>query len=111
MSGNQVTELAWRFGSSSERQGYLDNFSRYFSSYTNQVLGRYVQSGRMVSTLFYLPNNGQLDWYLWACDEATSDGTAAVVYLNSTDIVFKYMPKQTGEYTNNGYAARSILAF
>ena len=111
LSGNQVTELAWRFGSSSERQGYLDNFSRYFSSYTNQVLGRYVQSGRMVSTLFYLPNNGQLDWYLWACDEATSDGTAAVVYLNSTDIVFKYMPKQTGEYTNNGYAARSILAF
>ena len=65
----------------------------------------------MVSTVFYLPNNGQLDWYLWACDEATSDGTAAVVYLNSTDIVFKYMPKQTGEYTNNGYAARSILAF
>lgn len=112
-SGGQVTELAWRFGSSSERQGYLDAFSRYFSSdsYYNPILTRYVSSGRMVSTLFYLPYNGQMDWYLWACDEATSDGTAAVVYLNSTDIVFKYVPKQTGEDTENGYAARSILAF
>ncbi|MBQ8062113.1 MAG: hypothetical protein IJ205_09290 [Bacteroidales bacterium] len=112
-SGDQVTELAWRFSSSSERQDYLDTFASYFSSnsYYNSVLAQYVSSGRMVSTTFYLPYNGQLDWYLWACDEATSDGTAAVVYLNSTDIVFKYVAKQTGEDTENGYAARSILAF
>ena len=65
----------------------------------------------MVGTVFYLPRNGLMDWYLWACGEATSEGTATVVYLNSTDIVFKYMAKQTGESSTNGYAARSILAF
>ena len=112
-SGGEVTELAWKFPSSSDRQQYLNKFTSYFNSsdYYNPVLARYVSSGRMVATIFYLPYNGQLDWYLWACDEATSDGTASVVYLNSTDIVFKYVDKQTGEYTNNGYAARSILAF
>ena len=112
-SGGEVLELAWKFPSSSDRQKYLNAFTGYFNSsnYYNPVLAQYVSSGRMVATTFYLPYNGQMDWYLWACDEATSDGTASVVYLNSTDIVFKYMDKQTGEYTSNGYAARSILAF
>ena len=113
ISGDSVVELAWRFGSSSERQGYLNRFTRYFnsSSYYNPVLDRYVRDGRMVATTFYLPYNGQMDWYLWACDEATSDGTAVTVFLNSTDIVFNYVPKMTGESSSNGYAARSILAF
>ena len=112
-SGDNVLELAWEFGSSAERQAYLDRFTRYFNShsYDNPVLDQYVRDGRMVITSFYLPSNGQMDWYLWACDEATADGTAATVYLNSKDIVFKYEPKQTGESSSNGYAARSILAF
>ena len=112
-SGDRVLELAWKFTSSQERQAYLNKFTDYFNSnaYYNPVLGRYVSEGRMVATVFYLPRNGQMDWFLWACDEATSDGTATVVYLNSTDIVFKYVPKQTGDYSSNGYAARSILAF
>ena len=112
-SGDSVLELAWKFSSSQERQAYLNKFTNYFNSnaYYNPVLGQYVSEGRMVATVFYLPRNGQMDWYLWACDEATSGGTATVVYLNSTDIVFKYVPKQTGDYSTNGYAARSILAF
>ena len=112
-SGDNVLELAWEFGSSAERQAYLDRFTRYFDShsYDNPILDQYVRDGRMVITSFYLPEYGQMDWYLWACDEATADGTAATVYLNSKDIVFKYVPKQTGEGTSNGYAARSILAF
>ncbi len=111
-SGSTVTQLSWEFPSSNERQVYLDAFCRYFDSdsYNNPILNRYETSGRMVSTSFYLPYNGLMDWYLWACDEATS-GTAAVVYLNATDIVFKYVLKETGEGSNNGYAARSILAF
>ncbi len=112
-NGGVVTELAWKFPSSSVRQEYLNTFTAYFSSaaYYNPILAQYVSSGRMVATVFYLPYNGQMDWYLWACDEATSDGTASVVFLNSTDIIFKYVEKQTGEDASNGYAARSILAF
>ncbi len=111
--GDNVSELAWKFSSSAERQGYLDAFTRYFSSNQNYnpVLGEYEVSGRMVATAFYLPYSGQLDWYLWGCDEGTADGTATVVYLDSTDIVFKYVSKQTGNDSDNGYAARSVLAF
>ena len=112
-SGNQVLELAWRFSSSAERQWYLNKFIRYFnsSSIDNPILAQYADEGRMVGTIFYLPLEQQMDWYLWTCGEATSDGTATVVYLDATDIVFRYVSKQTGEDSMNGYAARSILAF
>lgn len=112
-SGGKVVELSWQFPSSIARQEYLDRFTRYFSSesYQNPILAQYYSSGRMLATSFYLPDPGFMDWYLWTCDEATSNGTAVVVYLNSTDIVFKYVVKQTGESAENGYAARSILAF
>ena len=110
-SGGSVTGLAWKFNSSSARQTYLDAFSNYFSSYSNQILGQYESSGRMVSTTFYLPYNGQMDWYLWACDEADKEGNACVVLLDSKDIIFTYIDKTSGEGSSNGYAARSILAF
>lgn len=111
-SGGMVTQMAWIFPSSSDRQSHLDAFCRYFSSSSdsNRILHEYEESGRMVATTFYLPFGGQMDWYLWACDEATS-GTAVVVYLDSTDIVFKYVPKETGHESTNGYAARPVLAF
>ena len=107
----RVKTFTWHFASASAKQDCLDRFCDYFSSWSNPILSRYVDGGRIASTTFYLPWQGQMDWYLWACDEATSEGTGAVVLLTATDVRLGYMPKTTGEGSTNGYTARPVIAF
>ena len=110
-SSNNIYSLSWLFNSADEKNRYLTTFANYFSSGYNSILGQYYSDGRIPQSTFYLPGDGQIDWYLWACDEAKSDGTACCVHLTQTEIRFTYLDKQQGSTSTNGYAARSVIAF
>ncbi len=110
-SYGQVYTLSWTFSSATEKRKYLDKFTRYFDSNSNPILKEYYNSHRIPEVTFYLPADGQSDWYLWACDEAKSDGSAYCVHLSQTAISFTYLDKRPGENSLNGYAARSVIAF
>lgn len=109
-TGN-IYSMSWLFNSASEKANYLKTFTNYFSSDYNPILGQYYSEGRIPQSTFYLPADGQIDWYLWACDEAKSDGSACCVRLTRTEIGFTYLDKRQGTTSNNGYAARSVIAF
>lgn len=109
-SGN-VYSLSWLFSSANEKNNYLRAFTNYFSSSSNPILGQYYNDGRIPQSVFYLPSGGQIDWHLWACDEAKSDGAACCVRLTQTEIGFTYLDKRQGTYSQNGYAARPVIAF
>ena len=100
----------WTFDSADEKQAYLDRFCNYFSSWSNPVLAQYEAEGAIVQSTFYLPYEGQMDWYLWSCDEATA-GAAAALYITANEIIFKATPKTAGEDSDNGYASRPVIAF
>lgn len=108
--GNVYT-LSWLFHSAEEKRKYLKKFTNYFSSAYNPILGQYYSDGRIPQTTFYLPGDGQINWYLWACNEAKNDGTACCVRITQTEIGFTYLDKRQGTHSSNGYAARSIIAF
>lgn len=107
----QVYTLSWTFSSASEKRKYLDKFTKYFDSNSNPILKAYYESHRIPEITFYLPADGQSDWYLWTCDEAKSGGYACCVHLSQTAISFTYLDKRSGENSLNGYAARSVIAF
>ena len=109
-TGN-IYSMSWLFNSASEKANYLTTFTNYFSSDYNPILGQYYSEGRIPQSTFYLPADGQIDWYLWACDEAKSDGSACCVRLTNTEIGFTYLDKRQGTTSTNGYAARSVIAF
>lgn len=109
-SGN-VYSLSWLFNSATEKRKYLDTFTKYFDSHYNNTLQQYYGDGRIPQSTFYLPGDGQINWYLWACDEAKPDGYACCVRLTQTEIGFTYLDKRQGTESTNGYAARSVIAF
>lgn len=108
-SGN-VYSFSWLFSSATEKKAYLEKFQNYFDDYSNSILGQYHNDGRIPDVTFYVPTDGQIDWYLWACDEAKS-GYACCVRLLNSEIGFTYIGKTSGENASNGYAARSVIAF
>ena len=103
--------LSWLFHSSEERRKYLKVFTNYFDTQTNSILERYYNERRIPESTFFLPGEDQIEWYLWACDEATSNGEACCVRITGTSIDFTYLDKRQGEMQANGYAARSVIAF
>lgn len=109
----KVYSLSWLFSSASEKNKYLKNFTKCFDTYFNPILGQYRDDGRIPESAFYLPTDeGRTNWwYLWACDEAKSDGSACCVRLAQTEIAFTYLGKRNGTDDSNGYAARSVIAF
>lgn len=110
-SGNNIYSLSWLFHSAEEKNSYLSKFKNYFDTYSNTTLSRYYSEGRIPQSVFYLPSNFQIPWYLWACNEAKSDGTACCVRITETEIGFTYLGKTEGGQTDNGYAARAVIAF
>lgn len=112
-AGGNVYSLSWLFSSAKEKNKYLKNFTKCFDTYFNPILGQYRDDGRIPESAFYLPtDDGRTNWwYLWACDEAKSDGSACCVRLAQTEIDFTYLGKRNGTDENNGYAARSVIAF
>lgn len=110
-AAGQIYTFSWLFRSAEEKRSYLTKFNKYFDSNNNPVLAQYYSDGRIPQTTFYVPADGQIDWYLWACDEAKSGGYACCVRLTRTEIGFTYIDKRSGETSNNGYAARSVIAF
>ena len=109
-SGNIYT-MSWTFRSAAEKATYLKKFFNYFDRYFNPILGQYYNESRTPETTFYFPFEGQIHWYLWACDEAKGDGSACCVRLTETEIGFTYVSKTLGTTDENGYAARSVIAF
>ena len=103
--------LSWLFHSSEERRKYLKVFTNYFDTQTNSILERYYNERRIPESTFFLPGEDQIEWYLWACDEAMSNGEACCVRITGTSIDFTYLDKRQGEMQANGYAARSVIAF
>lgn len=109
-SGGNVYSFSWLFSSATEKKAYLKKFQNYFDDQSNSILGQYHNDGRIPGVTFYVPADGQIDWYLWACDEAKS-GYACCVRLLNSEIGFTYIGKTSGQNSANGYAARSVIAF
>uniref|UniRef100_A0AB33JUV4 Lipoprotein n=1 Tax=Prevotella sp. GTC17262 TaxID=3236797 RepID=A0AB33JUV4_9BACT len=103
--------FSWLFRSAEERNNYLRKFRDYFSSSKNPILDKYRSEGRIPQSEFYLPHEGQILWYLWSCDEAMDGTVACCVRLTETELGFTYLDKMQGIYQENGYAARSVIAF
>uniref|UniRef100_A0AB33JFM1 Fimbrillin family protein n=1 Tax=Prevotella sp. GTC17260 TaxID=3236796 RepID=A0AB33JFM1_9BACT len=112
---NKPTSFYWQFSSSEEKEKALKKFEEFFSwnqLYNNGILYQYYNERRIPYTGFYLPTANQIDWYLWAADEAKDGGQyGCAVKITPTTIEFTYIPKNNGSIENNGYAARAIIAF
>ncbi|MGP1476766.1 MAG: hypothetical protein ACTTJK_04810 [Phocaeicola sp.] len=110
-SYGKIYTMGWSFSTAEEKQSYLNLFAKYFSTTNNPVLKWYEDSHIIPQSGFYLPYNGQIDWYEWCCDEASSDGQACVLRLDATQIYFTKLWKTSGGDQQNGYAARPVIAF
>lgn len=107
----KIYAMGWSFSTAEEKQEYLNQFAKYFSTASNTKLKWYEDSHIIPQSGFYLPHYGQIEWYEWCCDEASSDGQACVLRLNATQIYFTKLWKTSGGNQQNGYAARPVIAF
>lgn len=106
-----IYSLCWLFSSASEKNNCLRKFTNYFSTAKNPILSQYYSEGKIPQSEFYLPHDGQIEWYLWASDEAVRGEAGCCVHLTQTQIGFSFLDKMQGIYKDNGYAARAVIAF